>query len=153
MSEGKRPAFKREKALEFGATHAVESSDEAQALVDELTWGRGANVVVNTMGVGEGEQIGKSLAMAAKRGTVVVTNLHRATEETVTLNALDLVLTEKNWSAHCSAPPTPGCTFRSCSASTAAAISNSMNSPRAHTSSTRSTTATRTCATAAIYEA
>jgi NDMA-dependent alcohol dehydrogenase len=88
-------AFKRDKALEFGATHAVESSDEAQALVDELTWGRGANVVVNTMGVGEGQQIGKSLAMAAKRGTVVVTNLHRATEETVSLNALDLVLTEK----------------------------------------------------------
>jgi NDMA-dependent alcohol dehydrogenase len=88
-------AFKREKAVEFGATHAVESSDEAAALVNELTWGRGANVVVNTMGVGEGAQIGKSLAMAAKRGTVVVTNLHRATEETVSLNALDLVLTEK----------------------------------------------------------
>jgi S-(hydroxymethyl)glutathione dehydrogenase/alcohol dehydrogenase len=88
-------AFKREKALEFGATHAVESSDEAAALVDELTHGRGANVVVNTMGVGEGDQIGKSLAMAAKRGTVVVTNLHRASEETVSLNALDLVLMEK----------------------------------------------------------
>ena len=88
-------AFKREKAIEFGATHAVASSAEALELVNDLTWGRGANVVVNTTGVGEGAQIGESLAMTAKRGTVVVTNLHRATEETVTLNALDLVLAEK----------------------------------------------------------
>jgi S-(hydroxymethyl)glutathione dehydrogenase/alcohol dehydrogenase len=88
-------AFKRDKALEFGATHAVESSEEAHALVNDLTYGRGANVVVNTAGVGDGAQIGQSLAMTAKRGTVVVTNLHRATEESVTLNALDMVLAEK----------------------------------------------------------
>lgn len=87
--------FKRDKALEFGATHAVATSEEAQALVSDLTYGRGANVVVNTTGVGDGSQIGASLAMTAKRGTVVVTNLHRATEETVTMSALDLVLMEK----------------------------------------------------------
>lgn len=52
-------------------------------------------MVVNTTGVGDGSQIGASLAMTAKRGTVVVTNLHRATEETVTMSALDLVLMEK----------------------------------------------------------
>lgn len=87
--------FKREKAVEFGATHAVATSEEAQDLVAQLTQGRGAKVVVNTMGVGEGEQIAKSLAMTAKRGTVVVTNLHKATEETVSMSALDLVLMEK----------------------------------------------------------
>ncbi|ULP41565.1 NDMA-dependent alcohol dehydrogenase [Mycobacterium lentiflavum] len=88
-------AFKRDKALEFGATHAVSSSDEAAILVQDLTHGLGANAVVNATGVGEGQQIGHSLAMTAKRGTVVVTNLHRATEEVVSLNALDLVLAEK----------------------------------------------------------
>lgn len=88
-------AYKREKALEFGATHSVETSEQAQELVAELTQGRGANVVVNTMGLGTGEQIAKSLAMTAKRGTVVVTNLHEATEETVSMSALDLVLMEK----------------------------------------------------------
>lgn len=88
-------AYKREKALEFGATHSVETSEQAQELVAELTQGRGANVVVNTMGIGTGEQIAKSLAMTAKRGTVVVTNLHEATEETVSMSALDLVLMEK----------------------------------------------------------
>ena len=60
-----------------------------------LTSGRGANVVVNTMVVGTGEQIGKSLAMTAKRGTVVVTSLHEATDSSVSMSALDLVLMEK----------------------------------------------------------
>jgi NDMA-dependent alcohol dehydrogenase len=87
--------FKRQKAIEFGATHAVATSEEATELVAGLTHGRGANVVVNTMGVGTGEQIAKSLAMTAKRGTVVVTNLHEATETTVSMSALDLVLMEK----------------------------------------------------------
>lgn len=87
--------FKRQQALDFGATHAVATSEEALDLVTELTQGRGANVVVNTMGVGTGEQIAKSLAMTAKRGTVVVTNLHEATEATVSMSALDLVLMEK----------------------------------------------------------
>lgn len=87
--------FKRTKSFEFGATHAVATSEEATALVAELTHGAMADVVVNTMGVGSGEQIGASLAMAGKRGRVVVTNLHKATETMVTLSALDLVLYEK----------------------------------------------------------
>lgn len=87
--------FKRQKALEFGATHAVGSSDEATALLGELTRGRMAAVCVNTMGVGSGDQIGASLAMVGKRGRVVVTNLHQATETQVTMSALDLTLMEK----------------------------------------------------------
>ncbi len=54
-----------------------------------------ADVVVNTMGLGTGEQIGLSMAMAGKRGRVVVTNLHNAMENEVSLNAIDLVLYEK----------------------------------------------------------
>jgi len=87
--------FKRRKALEFGATHTASSSEQAQALVAGLTRGRGANVVINTMGLGTGEQIAKSLAMTAKRGTVVITNLHDAAETTVAMSAIDLVLMEK----------------------------------------------------------
>jgi NDMA-dependent alcohol dehydrogenase len=93
--------FKRQKALEFGATHAVSSSEEATALLQELTKGRMADVIVNTMGVGQGEQIGLSLAMAGKRGRVVVTNLHAATETQVTMSALDLVLFEKQVRGSC----------------------------------------------------
>lgn len=88
-------AFKRESAQEFGATHAVAGNEEALALVQELTQGQMADVVVNTMGVGEGDQIASSLAMVGKRGRVVVTNLHRATEVQAGTSALDLVLFEK----------------------------------------------------------
>ena len=88
-------AFKREKAMEFGATHAVASSQEAVALLTELTWGRMAQVCVNTMGVGDGDQIGASLALVGKRGRVVVTNLHPAAETQVTMSALDLTTFEK----------------------------------------------------------
>jgi len=88
-------AFKRNKALEFGATHAVASSQEAHALVTELTRGRMAQVCVNTMGVGEGAQIGASLGLVGKRGRVVVTNLHPASETQVTMSALELTTYEK----------------------------------------------------------
>jgi S-(hydroxymethyl)glutathione dehydrogenase/alcohol dehydrogenase len=87
-------AFKREKALEFGATHAVGTSEEATALLKDLTRGRMAQVCVNTMGVGSGDQIGASLAMVGKRGRVVVTNLHPATETQVSMSALELTLFE-----------------------------------------------------------
>lgn len=88
-------AFKREKALEFGATHAVATSEEATELVTELTRGRMAQVCANTMGVGEGAQIGKSLALVGKRGRVVVTNIHPASETQVTMSALNLTGLEK----------------------------------------------------------
>ncbi len=88
-------AFKRDKALEFGASHAVASSEEAAALVTDLTRGRMAQVCVNTMGVGEGAQIGASLGLVGKRGRVVVTNIHPAAETQVTMSALDLTTYEK----------------------------------------------------------
>ena len=88
-------AFKRDKALEFGASHAAASSQEAQQLVSDLTRGRMAQVCVNTMGVGEGAQIGASLALVGKRGRVVVTNLHPAAETQVTMSALELTTYEK----------------------------------------------------------
>jgi S-(hydroxymethyl)glutathione dehydrogenase/alcohol dehydrogenase len=87
--------FKRAKALEFGATHAVETNQEAVALLGDLTRGRMAQVCVNTMGIGEGDQIAASLAMVGKRGRVVITNLHREAETQVAMSALDLTLFEK----------------------------------------------------------
>lgn len=87
--------FKREKALEFGATHAVATSQEAAAILTDLTRGRMAQVCVNTMGVGDGAQIGASLALVGKRGRVVVTNLHPAAEVQVSMSALDLTTFEK----------------------------------------------------------
>jgi NDMA-dependent alcohol dehydrogenase len=87
--------FKREKAMDFGATHTASSMTEALPLITELTWGTMANKVVMTMGVGSGEVLGEALALTAKRGRVVVTNIHPAMEMSASMSLLDLTLMEK----------------------------------------------------------
>ena len=55
-----------------------------------------AQVCVNTMGVGDWDQIGVSLGLVGKRGRVVVTNIHPAASETkVAMSALELTTYEK----------------------------------------------------------
>ncbi|MGE0304235.1 MAG: NDMA-dependent alcohol dehydrogenase [Acidimicrobiia bacterium] len=87
--------FKREKAMQFGATHTFSSMEEAMPGVTDLTWGRMANKVIMSMGVGSGELIGQALALTAKRGRVVVTNLHPSVEYSASLSLMDLTLMEK----------------------------------------------------------
>jgi S-(hydroxymethyl)glutathione dehydrogenase/alcohol dehydrogenase len=87
--------FKRQKATEFGATHTASSLEEAVAVIGTATEGRMANKVIMTMGLGQGEAIGAALAVTAKRGRVVVTNIHAASEVQVSMSALDLTLMEK----------------------------------------------------------
>ena len=87
--------FKREKAMEFGATHTASSMAEALPMIQELTWGTMANKVIMTMGVGSGEVIGEALALTAKRGRVVVTNIHPAMEMSANMSLLDMTLMEK----------------------------------------------------------
>ena len=87
--------FKREKAMQFGATHTAASMAEARPLVQQISWGTMANKVIMTMGVGSGAVIGEALALTAKRGRVVVTNIHPAMEYSASMSLLDLTLTEK----------------------------------------------------------
>ncbi len=87
--------LKREKALEFGATHAFGSLEEATSEIGDITWGRNANKVIMTMGLGKGDMVAQALAITAKRGRVVITNLHNALETEVSLSALDMTLMEK----------------------------------------------------------
>ncbi|NBR00203.1 MAG: NDMA-dependent alcohol dehydrogenase [Actinobacteria bacterium] len=88
--------FKREKAMEFGATHTASSMAEAFGLVQELSWGTMANKVIMTMGVGDGGVLGEAMALTAKRGRVVVTNIHPALEtKGAGISLLDLTLMEK----------------------------------------------------------
>ena len=47
--------FKREKAMEFGATHTFASMEEAIPAVTELTWGQMADKVIMTPGVMYGD--------------------------------------------------------------------------------------------------
>jgi S-(hydroxymethyl)glutathione dehydrogenase/alcohol dehydrogenase len=86
---------KREKAMEFGATHTAASLDEALPLITDLTWGTMANKVIMTMGVGDGSLLASALAVASKRGRVVITNIHPAAEMTANVSLLDMTLMEK----------------------------------------------------------
>ena len=76
--------FKRQKAKEFGATHTYASVDEALGDLASSTWNRGFNKVIMTMGVGDGEVLGKAFWLASKGSKIVVTNIHP------TLRAVDL---------------------------------------------------------------
>ena len=87
--------FKRERAMDFGATHTAASMTDAVALLQEVTWGTMANKVILTMGVGSGALMAEAMALASKRGRVVVTNIHPAMEMGVTMNLLDVTLMEK----------------------------------------------------------
>ena len=87
--------FKREVAQTFGATHVASSVQEAFALVQEVTWGRMANKVICAMGVGRGDMMADILALTAKRGTVVITNIHPAMEFSAKMSMANLTLSEK----------------------------------------------------------
>ncbi|MCW0212362.1 MAG: NDMA-dependent alcohol dehydrogenase [Pseudonocardia sp.] len=87
--------FKREKALELGATHVARSIDEAWGVVSELTRGQLAEAAILTTGVAEGEDLQPALQLVGKRGRVVVTALGKAEQETASLSLLELTLYEK----------------------------------------------------------
>jgi NDMA-dependent alcohol dehydrogenase len=86
---------KREKAMEFGATHTAASLEDALPAITEATYGRLATKTIMTMGVGSGELLASALAITAKRGRVVVTNIHPALEVSANVSLLDLTLMEK----------------------------------------------------------
>jgi S-(hydroxymethyl)glutathione dehydrogenase/alcohol dehydrogenase len=87
--------FKREKAAVFGATHTASSVEEAKPLIEEATWGRMCDKVVCAMGVGSGQMMASIMAITAKRGRVVITNIHPAAETTVTLSLMGLTTFEQ----------------------------------------------------------
>jgi NDMA-dependent alcohol dehydrogenase len=87
--------LKREHALTFGATHTATGISEAFPLIQELTAGRMCHRVICTMGVGRGELMAGIMALAAKRGRVVVTNVHSWTETSAQISLLDLMTMEK----------------------------------------------------------
>jgi NDMA-dependent alcohol dehydrogenase len=66
---------KKDKALQFGATHFAGSLQEATAMVGELTRGVMADSALVTVGVVEGTMIVDALNIVRKGGAVVVTAL------------------------------------------------------------------------------
>ena len=87
--------FKREQATKFGATHTIASIGDAFEEIQQVTWGRMCDKVICAMGVGDGEQIAPIMSLTAKRGRVVVTNIHPASEGQINISLVDLTLMEK----------------------------------------------------------
>ena len=87
--------FKREKALEFGATHTCSSMDEAMALVGEISWGRMADLVILTMGVVEGKDLLPGLLLTGKGRRCVVVGLGDMTAVDAQVSILDLAMQQK----------------------------------------------------------
>ena len=87
--------FKREKAMEFGATHTHASIDEALGAMSQTTWDRGFDKVIMTMGVGNGDALGQAFWLGGKRSKIVVTNIHPTSEASIAIPAVFLTVFEK----------------------------------------------------------
>lgn len=88
-------AFKREKALELGATHAFETIDDATAFAKSVTNGQGADSAIVTVGVVRSEHLGQAFAAIRKAGTVVVTGLAPYDEIGIPVSLLEMTLYQK----------------------------------------------------------
>jgi len=87
--------FKREKAMELGATHTAASIEDAVPMVTDLTMGRMANSAILTVGVLTGDLIQPAISIISKGGTVVATAVAPWTQEDVKLNLFELTLFQK----------------------------------------------------------
>ena len=88
-------AFKREKALEFGATHTASTIGEAALIVNELTRGQMAESFIVTTDVAESDYIGPALDTVAKRGKVIVTAVAHPASYEISGNLFLLTMMEK----------------------------------------------------------
>jgi S-(hydroxymethyl)glutathione dehydrogenase/alcohol dehydrogenase len=87
--------FKREKAMEMGATHTYSSIEEALLAVPELTWGDMCDSVILVPGVVTGDMIEPSLSLVSKGGSLVVTAIGNMFESDVTMNLFMLSMMNK----------------------------------------------------------
>jgi S-(hydroxymethyl)glutathione dehydrogenase/alcohol dehydrogenase len=87
--------FKREKAMEFGATHTFSSMEEAVGPLTELSWGQMADKVIMTPGVLYGDMMELGLAMTGKGGTCVVTAIAPMTQNQAAVNLFQLAMWNK----------------------------------------------------------
>jgi len=87
--------FKREKAMEFGATHTFASMEEAMPEVMELTQGQMADKVIMTPGVLYGDMMALGTGLAGKGSTIVVTALGPITQTESSVNLFELAMWQK----------------------------------------------------------
>ena len=87
--------FKREKAMELGATHTFASMEEAMPEVNNLSWGRMADKVIMTPGVLHGDLMENALNLTGKGGTCVATAIAPITQTSASVNLFQLAMWQK----------------------------------------------------------
>ncbi|MEO6956464.1 MAG: zinc-binding dehydrogenase, partial [Antricoccus sp.] len=87
---------KREKAMDFGATHAFASIEDATATINDLTLGRMAEKVIITVGDIQGEDIAAAMSVTGKGGRAVVTGMGDYSKMDVKLNLFEFTLLQKD---------------------------------------------------------
>ncbi|WP_433190030.1 NDMA-dependent alcohol dehydrogenase [Actinoallomurus sp. CA-150999] len=88
-------AWKRDAAMDFGATHGAPDVHEALPLVTEITSGHMADAVVLTSSLAAGDLIAPSIGLAGKRGRIVVAAVAPTATTEITCNLNDLTFSEK----------------------------------------------------------
>lgn len=88
--------MKREFAQTVGATHAVASIEEAGPLVEELSWGRGANAVLLTVGTATSDLFAPAMGLVGKAGSLTLTSLSDIAQNEISLNTVDLAMMGKH---------------------------------------------------------
>ena len=87
--------FKREKALELGATDAVAAIYQAGDLARDLTNGQGADSAIVCVGVITGDNVAEAFSTIRKGGTVCVTGLGKMTDVGVPISLFELSMYQK----------------------------------------------------------
>ena len=88
-------ANKREMAQQLGATHALESAEEAMELCQQLTNGVGADKAIVTVDIVTPEVVSSAFDTIRKGGRVVVTGLADPAKVTIQLSGAVLTLFQK----------------------------------------------------------
>jgi NDMA-dependent alcohol dehydrogenase len=86
--------FKREMAMQMGATHTFANIDEAAEFARSVTNGQGADAAIVTIGVVKEEHVSAAFTAIRKAGTVVVTGIGNINER-VSVPAFELTLFQK----------------------------------------------------------
>jgi S-(hydroxymethyl)glutathione dehydrogenase/alcohol dehydrogenase len=87
--------WKREKILEFGATHTAASQEEAFFLVQQLTNGAMADKAILCVGTARGEHVGQMMSIIKKCGRAVVTSVAPMLDDQVTMNLFEFAMQRK----------------------------------------------------------
>jgi NDMA-dependent alcohol dehydrogenase len=86
---------RRQAAVKFGATRSAESLVEADAVVKDLTSGRGADRVIITVGFLRGDLLHEALTATARGGTCVLAGLGRFGRTPLELDLSDFATANK----------------------------------------------------------